>query len=426
MATTGSSSSAATAEPPATRADIVLGLTSFNDQPTIETVAAALRDAVTRASSGVVVKVVLADAGSTDDTVAEVRERLQPTGHLVEVAAGGAVNPTEVPYHGVPARARALRSVLAAARDLQATVCVAFEANMQTLPFEWIEQLTRPIMEGQADFTTPCYHRYPVEGALTKGVVYPVFRALFGTRLRQPAASEFACGRDLVARLLDEEFWDADGASYGVDLRLTAAVVAGDARVTEVSLGRAPHRARSSADLATTITQIVRSMFDEIEARASTWQRRSTRPVTTAGQAPPDADPPASPGIDVDQLVSSFRLGYRELKDLWTWVLPPKTIVELGKVALSTGGDRFRLPDPLWASLVYDFAVGYRLRALARDHLLRSFVPLYLGWFASFVLDVQRSSAADVDQRVDQVAAAFEQQKPYLISRWRWPERFRT
>lgn len=426
MASTGSSSSAATADAPATRADVVLGLTSFNDLATIEATATAVRDAALRSFPGAVVKVVLADGGSTDDTVVEVREALQPTGHLVEVATGGPVNPTEVPYHGVPARARALRSLLTAARDLQATVCIAVEANLQTLSVEWIEQLARPVLDESADFSTPCYLRHPIEGALTKGVVYPLFRALFGTRLRQPAASEFACSKTLIGQLLDEDFWDADGASYAVDLRLTAASVAGDARVTEVLLGPAPHRARATTDLATTITQIVRAMFDEVDARASTWQRRTSRPVARVGTTPDATADGASHAVDVDQLIESFRLGYRELRDLWTWILPPKSIVEIGRAAAMAGGDRFRLPDPLWASLVYDFAVGYRLRALTRDHLLRSFVPLYLGWFASFVLDVQQSTPAEVDQRVDQLAAAFEQQKPYLISRWRWPERFRT
>jgi hypothetical protein len=75
---------------------------------------------------------------------------------------------------------------------------------------------------------------------------------------------------------------------------------------------------------------------------------------------------------------------------------------------------------------VYDFALGYRLRVLARDHLLRSLVPLYLGWLASFILQVRDVRPEDVDQRVEQLGLAFEVQKPYLISRWRWPERFRT
>ena len=57
-----------------------------------------------------------------------------------------------------------------------------------------------------------------------------------------------------------------------------------------------------------------------------------------------------------------------------------------------------------------------------RDHLLRSFVPLYLAWVASWVLQAADELAAV--ERQEQLGAAFERQKPYLLSRWRWPDRF--
>jgi glucosylglycerate synthase len=53
-------------------------------------------------------------------------------------------------------------------------------------------------------------------------------------------------------------------------------------------------------------------------------------------------------------------------------------------------------------------------------------VPLYSGWLASFILQVREAGVEAADQRVDDLAMAFEKQKPYLISRWRWPERVRT
>jgi hypothetical protein len=75
---------------------------------------------------------------------------------------------------------------------------------------------------------------------------------------------------------------------------------------------------------------------------------------------------------------------------------------------------------------VYDFALGYRLRVLPRDHLLRSLVPLYSGWLASFIRQVRDAGIEAADQRVEDLCTVFELQKPYLISRWRWPERLRT
>ena len=129
--------------------------------------------------------------------------------------------------------------------------------------------------------------------------------------------------------------------------------------------------------------------------------------------------------IDQEKLIESFRLGYRELRDIWTWVLPPRTIVDLRRL-MSAPAASFHLDDDLWARIVYDFALGYRLRVLARDHLLRSLVPLYLAWLASFIIEVRDRGDLEVEQRLERLGTAFEAQKPYLISKWRWPERLRS
>src|SRR5262249_36100738 len=133
---------------------------------------------------------------------------------------------------------------------------------------------------------------------------------------------------------------------------------------------------------------------------------------------------PDAPLLDVEGLMQSFRLGYRELREIWTWILPPRSIVELRKLTESAP-DRFQFDDHLWASIVYDFALGYALRVMPHDHLLRSLTPLYTGWLASFVLQMKGASPAQVEERVERLCVSFELEKRHLISRWRWPERLR-
>jgi hypothetical protein len=86
--------------------------------------------------------------------------------------------------------------------------------------------------------------------------------------------------------------------------------------------------------------------------------------------------------------------------------------------------DQFRMPDELWARIVYDFALGHRLRTISRDHLLRAMTPLYLGWVASYALQLGPHGTAEAGRLAGRLAAAFESAKPYLVSRWRWPDRF--
>jgi hypothetical protein len=116
-------------------------------------------------------------------------------------------------------------------------------------------------------------------------------------------------------------------------------------------------------------------------------------------------------------------LGARDLIEIWRLVLPTATLFELGKLS-RLAAERFRIPDELWVRIVYDFALGHRLRTISRDHLLGAMTPLYLGWVASYALESESSSAVNVEQRLEQLALAYEAAKPYLVSRWRWPDRF--
>jgi hypothetical protein len=80
------------------------------------------------------------------------------------------------------------------------------------------------------------------------------------------------------------------------------------------------------------------------------------------------------------------------------------------------------MPDNLWARIVFDFLLAYRLRTINRGHLLGALIPLYLAWAASHINIL--ASGTDPERHIEMVAAAFEADKPYLVSRWRWPDRF--
>jgi hypothetical protein len=82
------------------------------------------------------------------------------------------------------------------------------------------------------------------------------------------------------------------------------------------------------------------------------------------------------------------------------------------------------MPDEFWVRIIYDFALGHRLRTISRDHLLRAMTPLYLAWVASYALELETAGAAAVAQRLEQLSVAYETAKPYFLSRWRWPDRF--
>ena len=103
-------------------------------------------------------------------------------------------------------------------------------------------------------------------------------------------------------------------------------------------------------------------------------------------------------------------------------MVPPQSLLALKKLSLATP-EEFSFPPGLWARVAYDFALAFHARILNRGHLLGAFTPLYLAWVAS-ALRAADAGADHAQRAIEQTALAFEREKPYLVARWRWPDRF--
>ena len=75
------------------------------------------------------VRFVLADAGSTDGTREAAREIVGPSA-LVEVEYERGAELGELPYHGQPGHAAALRAILQTAQRLNAKACAVIDASL--------------------------------------------------------------------------------------------------------------------------------------------------------------------------------------------------------------------------------------------------------------------------------------------------------
>ena len=61
---------------------------------------------------------------------------------------------------------------------------------------------------------------------------------------------------------------------------------------------------------------------------------------------------------------------------------------------------------------------SYHRSVLARDHLLQALLPLYRGKVFSFVMETERATTAEVENRLEELCLACERLKPYLVERW--------
>jgi hypothetical protein len=56
--------------------------------------------------------------------------------------------------------------------------------------------------------------------------------------------------------------------------------------------------------------------------------------------------------------------------------------------------------------------------------MLRALAPIYLGWVASYALELEHASPEAAEQRLEKLCVVYEETKAYFVSRWRWPDRF--
>ena len=313
---------------------------------------------------------------------------------------------------------QALRTLLSVAGRLEVRGAVLLDATLAGLPPEAIHALLEPVAAGQADCALPAYTRSVTEGTLTTNLLAPLTCALYGRAGQQMvggcAALSGALLQRLLARTAEAEGWKAPAT----EIWLTTTALLSDGPVVQVHLGRRPrHPGRPPADLPTIVAETVGPLLTLMGRHREVWQEaRDARAVPLIGG--PATMLPDQGGVDVERMVRAFRLGLKDLLPVWEQMMPDTTLTDLYPLPF-VAPDEFRFAPRLWARVIGDFAVAYRDRRLPSDHLLRALTPLYLGRVAAFLLATRDRSPAEIEQALEEIAGAFEAEKPTLIARWR-------
>ena len=312
------------------------------------------------------------------------------------------------------------RAILSLAASLKARACIVLGADLAGLNAHTIQLFSYAILERQCGLALPVYPTGKYEALINSGILAPLHRALYGRRIRYPLSYELAASGAMAARLARHH-----GARENGSLLWPAAIAttqSPQSPIGEVVIDVRHQTTLAGLDLSTVLAQLTGSLFYEMERDAPQWQRiRGSQALPSWGNAPEDSAE-IEPG-DPLPMRDSFLLGSRNLDEVWRLVLPPNTMLELRRLT-RLSADQFRMPDGLWASIVYDFALAWRLRTISRVHLLGALTPLYLGWVSSYIREVSTLTRAAAEQRLEQLFRAWEEKKPYLVSRWRWPDRF--
>jgi hypothetical protein len=404
MASTSSQLEAAPATGPSPNGKLLVMLTPLGAEA-----AGAALDNLGRAFSGQEVAVAALDVSS--DSMASL-DRRYPNLQMLQDTPGAA------PSGGWVLTAADFFNLYKTAKENESSGCVLLGPESQSLSAEAIRGLADAVAKG-ADLAVPRYDAGPREGLVNSALLYPVTRAIFGGRPRYPLAVDLGMSMRMAARLAAVAQKVTAMNQNDALMWPVAEAAAANFSIVEVEAGKRIFPQPESADLNTLLAHIASSLFAEVETYAAFWQRARVVPQLLRDALPVALDADTFP--DVRPMLESFQLAYKNLHEIWSLVLPPNSLLALKRLS-QMPWESFRMGDSLWARTVYDFILAYRLRTINRGHLLGALTPLYLAWVASHILLAH--SGIDPEKHVEEVALAFETDKAYLVSRWRWPDRF--
>jgi glycosyltransferase involved in cell wall biosynthesis len=414
------------------KADILVGIPSYNNEDTIGHVLKAVRHGLTQYFPKLKSIIVNSDCGSTDNTRKIVRNNLDDYKELESILVAHEMHPYMRSLHtpisemvtsfrGTPGKGKAFRRIFEIAYELKAKAVVVVDSDLRSITPEWIQLLGGPILFKGFDYVTPLYTRHKYDGTITNSIIYPLTRAIYGKKIRQPIGGEFGFSANLLSHYMEKDIWDTDVAYYGIDIWMTSVALANGYKVCQSFLGAKIHNPKSVATLAPMFKQVLGTIFSLIEENHEIWTAiKGSEDVPTLGfQA---SVIPEEASQDYNELFNRFHRGAQKFNCIWQEVLKKDHHQELEKVT-SLEKKSFCFPHGLWVKIIYDYILFYHkfkhtLMEMSLPLVLESLIPLYFGFIASFVFKTKDMTNQEAETVIEDLCLEFEKQKPYLIENW--------
>ncbi len=404
------------------QAEILIGIPSFQSVHSIGQVVKACLLGLAKYFPERKGVVFIAEGGEAD----AVRKAIAalPMAQLLEQSL---LSPPEKPtdvvatdYLGHSGKGTAIKAILEAAGVLNVQACAVVDSDLRSISPEWMELLITPILKKGFGFVTPYYARHKYDGTITNLIAYPLTRALYGRRVRQPIGGDFGFSPRLADTLLSRDVWDSDIARFGIDIWMTTVAMQEKFKICQSFLGAKIHEDKDPGrHLAAMFAQVVGTLFTLMGMYEPTWRdQKGSRPTAIFGFETEVTPRPVS--VDLDNLVHLFERGAREHRERWKQILERSNYYKVMEVARGRGR-HFELPTDVWVRSVYDFAAAFHGGTAAPDSLLQALVPIYFAAVATFVEKTRQMDSRMAEAQVNDVCETFEKLKPYLIARWPTP-----
>ena len=390
------------------KADIMVGIPSYNESTTISFPTQQADFGLKQFFGDCTSVIINCDNQSNDGT----REAFLNT-------------PTDVPKiylstpPGIRGKGHNLKNLFQRACELDAKACIVVDADLKSITPRWIKNLGEPLFK-DFGFVAPLYIRHKYDGTITNTIAYPLSRALYGRRVRQPIGGDFGFSGEMARIFASHEGGDDAIAQFGIDIWMTTLAMSYNMPICQSYMGRPKvHKAKDpGADLDPMFRQVVGTIFSMMAPLQKFWRGKIwSKPTAIFGFGLGELEVPPPVEVNSVRLYQSFMAGFDHFEGLWKRILMADNFSKLLEVR-ERPMEVFEFPIQLWAMILYDYALFYHQDVEGREELLDSLVPLYHGKVFCFVMRTEGMSLQQPEEYIEDQCMAFEETKSYLEERW--------
>ncbi|MDR1487698.1 MAG: hypothetical protein LBT62_06905 [Deltaproteobacteria bacterium] len=315
-----------------------------------------------------------------------------------------------------------LFNLLHFAKRLKAKAIVALDGDLASVKRTWIGRLAEPILSGNASLTVPFYHALKFDTPVTNLLAYPLFRALFGRRLRFPFDTDRAFSWELNDLFLSYDRWPESENYQAAEMTMNLLAIANKARICQsfMATPRVNWQNRPvDPSMCAFFQHITGTFFDFVEAYPELWLKHNrSRPTTVTGTnlvpvtiSPRNISPP-------EIFLNEIKTITRQTSASWEKIFENKNDSLFQEIATASASD-ISVNTQHWSQIVYESALAYRrLDTTQRKTLLAGLTAVFLGRLLTWLREGKNLTNSQLEAQTEEEARIFEVEKKILVDQW--------
>ena len=310
-----------------------------------------------------------------------------------------------------------LMLLLEIAIELSSAAVVVISPERSLSMRHLVRNLCEPLFQNY-HFVAPLYLHRKYSGPFTSHLAYPLLRALYGRRVRQPLGEEFGFSGRMAHILHEAELRQPSGS--GTRVWMTTTAMRSKVALIQSFLGPPGEDASATFSEASEdeLKGVLQAMFELMCRHQEFWKQvKWSKPTALFGVGPSSGDSPPPVNLDAQQLQEQVSRRLHKHWDLCKAILEGQNLSDLDRFVADFSADK-GFPPELWALIVYDVAVAFKRAFVPRDDLLDVLLTLYYAKTLWFVMETRAMTTEQVEVSIENQCLVFEQTKPYLLQRW--------